>query len=215
MREENERFREQVNDHFVETAELINQLTDSYKKVFDHLSDGAERLVDEKVIRERMPQVSDQEIRLKRIGQIAPRAEPAARKERAAGSPGPAATSEPKAGEKQTSAPKAPAKSAPADSGSDRPEAPVNAVGERKTPSEPPSQSASEGKDVAATSSKPPEADKAAKAGQSPSPGAAKNASTDTAKKESGEDGGGSPGRSSKDRTPSDAASSEAKSGSS
>jgi len=72
LREENERFREQVNDHFVETAELINQLTESYKKVFDHLSDGAERLVDEEVIRERMPQVSDQEIRLKRIGKTTP-----------------------------------------------------------------------------------------------------------------------------------------------
>ncbi len=68
LREENEKFRDAVNDHFVETAELINQLTDSYKKVFDHLSDGAERLVDDEVIRERMPKVSDQEIRLKRIG---------------------------------------------------------------------------------------------------------------------------------------------------
>ncbi|MEN1727448.1 MAG: DUF1043 family protein [Pseudomonadota bacterium] len=68
LREENEKFREEVNDHFVETADLINELTDSYKKVFDHLSEGAEKLVDEAVIRERMPQVSDQEIRLKRIG---------------------------------------------------------------------------------------------------------------------------------------------------
>lgn len=75
LREESERFREEVNDHFVETAELINQLTDSYKKVFDHLSEGAERLVDEKVIRERMPEVSDQEIRLKRIGQTSTRSD--------------------------------------------------------------------------------------------------------------------------------------------
>jgi len=73
LREESEKFRDEVNDHFVETAELINQLTDSYKKVFDHLSDGAERLVDDKVIRERMPEVSDQEIRLKRIGQTSTR----------------------------------------------------------------------------------------------------------------------------------------------
>jgi len=73
LREESEKFRDEVNDHFVETAELINQLTDSYKKVFDHLSDGAERLVDDKVIRERMPEVSDQEIRLKRIGQTSSR----------------------------------------------------------------------------------------------------------------------------------------------
>lgn len=68
LKRENERFREEVNEHFVQTAELINQLTDSYKAVFDHLSEGAERLVDEKAVRERMPQVSDEEIRLKRIG---------------------------------------------------------------------------------------------------------------------------------------------------
>ncbi len=68
LKEENERFREEVNAHFVHTAELINELTDSYKKVFDHLSDGAERLVDKEAVRERMPQVGQQEVRLRHIG---------------------------------------------------------------------------------------------------------------------------------------------------
>lgn len=68
LKRENERFREEVNEHFVQTAELINQLTDSYKAVFDHLSDGAEKLVDQDAVRERMPQVSDEEVRLKRLG---------------------------------------------------------------------------------------------------------------------------------------------------
>jgi uncharacterized membrane-anchored protein YhcB (DUF1043 family) len=68
LKRENERFREEVNEHFVQTAELINQLTDSYKAVFDHLSEGAEKLVEPEVIRERLPQVGDEEIRLKRIG---------------------------------------------------------------------------------------------------------------------------------------------------
>jgi len=72
LKRENELFREEVNEHFVQTAELINQLTDSYKAVFDHLSEGAEKLVDAEVVRERMPQVSDEEVRLKRLG--APRA---------------------------------------------------------------------------------------------------------------------------------------------
>ncbi|MFP4208441.1 MAG: YhcB family protein [Wenzhouxiangella sp.] len=72
LKRENERFREEVNEHFVQTAELINQLTDSYKAVFDHLSDGAERLVEPEVVRERMPQVSGEEVRLKRIGSTAP-----------------------------------------------------------------------------------------------------------------------------------------------
>jgi len=68
LKEENERFREEVNAHFVQTAELINELTDSYKKVFDHLSDGAERLVDKEAVRERMPQVGHREVRLRHIG---------------------------------------------------------------------------------------------------------------------------------------------------
>jgi uncharacterized membrane-anchored protein YhcB (DUF1043 family) len=68
LKKENAKFREEVNDHFVQTAELINQLTDSYKAVFDHLSDGAGKLVEEKAVRERMPRVTGQEVRLKHIG---------------------------------------------------------------------------------------------------------------------------------------------------
>jgi hypothetical protein len=68
LKAENERFREEVNAHFVQTAELINELTDSYKKVFDHLSDGADRLVDKEAVRERMPQVGHREVRLRHIG---------------------------------------------------------------------------------------------------------------------------------------------------
>lgn len=68
LKADNERFREEVNAHFVRSAQLINELTDSYKKVFDHLSDGADRLVDKKAVRERMPQVGQQEVRLRHIG---------------------------------------------------------------------------------------------------------------------------------------------------
>ena len=68
LKKEHEQFREQVTEHFVETAQRINRLTDSYKDLFDHLSQGAETLVDDASLRERMPQVSDQEVRLKRLG---------------------------------------------------------------------------------------------------------------------------------------------------
>lgn len=77
LKRENERFREEVNEHFVQTAELINQLTDSYKAVFDHLSEGAEKLVDQEAVRERMPQVTDEVVRLKRLGAPLDRPEPA------------------------------------------------------------------------------------------------------------------------------------------
>jgi uncharacterized membrane-anchored protein YhcB (DUF1043 family) len=68
IKRENEAFRDEVNEHFVQTAELINQLTDSYKAVFDHMSEGAEKLVDPEVIRERLPDVGNEEVRLKRLG---------------------------------------------------------------------------------------------------------------------------------------------------
>jgi len=68
IKKENAKFREEVNEHFVQTAELINRMTDSYKAVFDHLSDGAGKLVEEKALRERMPRVTGQEVRLKHIG---------------------------------------------------------------------------------------------------------------------------------------------------
>lgn len=68
LKRENARFREEVTEHFVETASLINNLTDSYKAVFDHLSSGADKLVERKAVLERMPRVSGEEVRLKHIG---------------------------------------------------------------------------------------------------------------------------------------------------
>ncbi|MEM7054368.1 MAG: DUF1043 family protein [Pseudomonadota bacterium] len=68
IQRENEKFREQVTDHFVETAQLVNQMTDSYKAVFDHLSSSADKLVDSKTLADRLPQVSQREVRLKHLG---------------------------------------------------------------------------------------------------------------------------------------------------
>jgi len=68
LKRENERFREEVAEHFVETARLINRMTDSYKDVFDHLSRGAGSLVDEKRLKEKMPRVSGEEVRLRHLG---------------------------------------------------------------------------------------------------------------------------------------------------
>ena len=67
LEKENQRFKTEVTDHFVETARLINQMTDSYKAVFDHLSGGAQRLVDPKDLSERLA-VEQREVHLHRIG---------------------------------------------------------------------------------------------------------------------------------------------------
>lgn len=68
LKQENDKFRNEVTEHFVETARLINQMTDSYKQVFDHLSSGAEKLVDEKSLAERLPPASGQEVKLSQFG---------------------------------------------------------------------------------------------------------------------------------------------------
>jgi len=128
MKKENERFREEVNAHFVQSAQLINELTDSYKKVFDHLSDGAERLVDNEAVRERMPQVGHNEVRLRHIG--APRDFSAA-----------GATTTRRSGEKPATStsgreePKsANAKSETPESGGSNPESGKASSGKRETP---------------------------------------------------------------------------------
>jgi len=72
LKRENQKFREEVTEHFVETARLINQLTDSYKEVFDHLNKGATELVDEKALTERLPASGSEEVRLRRLGSPAP-----------------------------------------------------------------------------------------------------------------------------------------------
>ena len=68
LKQENDKYRNEVTEHFVETARLINQMTDSYKQVFDHLSRGAETLVDDKQLAERLPPASGQEVRLGGFG---------------------------------------------------------------------------------------------------------------------------------------------------
>lgn len=45
------RYRDEVNEHFSKTADLVNGLTQQYQKVHQHLADSAEQLVrDEKLI---------------------------------------------------------------------------------------------------------------------------------------------------------------------
>ena len=44
MKDEFSRYREDVNSHFKTTAELIQQMTDSYKAVYRHLASGSQDL---------------------------------------------------------------------------------------------------------------------------------------------------------------------------
>lgn len=68
LKQENDKFRDEVAEHFVETARLINHMSESYKQVFDHLSRGAEKLVDDEKLAERLPPATGQEVRLSHFG---------------------------------------------------------------------------------------------------------------------------------------------------
>ncbi|HEX7003884.1 MAG TPA: DUF1043 family protein [Trueperaceae bacterium] len=61
-------YRQEVSDHFVQTAGLVNDLTRSYKAVYDHLEQGAYRLVDEETLRKQLGDVEAETVRLEFIG---------------------------------------------------------------------------------------------------------------------------------------------------
>lgn len=44
MQQQQESYQQEVSEHFVETGQLLNQLTNSYRDVHNHLAKGAQRL---------------------------------------------------------------------------------------------------------------------------------------------------------------------------
>lgn len=57
LQTEHTRYQAQVNEHFMETAELFRRLNDSYREVHEHLAKGASRLCTETDAREELEQV--------------------------------------------------------------------------------------------------------------------------------------------------------------
>ncbi|WP_395376653.1 YhcB family protein [Marinicella sp. W31] len=47
-------YQEQVENHFAKTSELIDDLTNSYKNVFEHLSESAQSLLTEEQIQQQI-----------------------------------------------------------------------------------------------------------------------------------------------------------------
>ena len=55
MSESHMEYRNSVSEHFNTTSELINQMTDSYKKVYGHLAIGAQDLCSDQVAEKLLP----------------------------------------------------------------------------------------------------------------------------------------------------------------
>lgn len=51
LQKEFDAYRNEVNAHFAKTADAVDQLTQSYQNVFNHLSDGAQKLMDKTALK--------------------------------------------------------------------------------------------------------------------------------------------------------------------
>ncbi len=68
LEEELAKYKTQVSDHFVETAELVNTMTQSYKSVYEHLQNGAFGLVGEDTLQKRLPDINEEPIEFDYLG---------------------------------------------------------------------------------------------------------------------------------------------------
>ncbi len=59
MQRSHSNYREEVSDHFSMTAELVQQMTDSYKDVYQHLATGAQELCSGEVANKMLPTSSE------------------------------------------------------------------------------------------------------------------------------------------------------------
>ncbi len=71
LRHEFDDYRSEVAEHYAETARRVDALTHAYKAVYDHLEDGAYRLVGEGELRERLDDASHEPVTIEGIGQRA------------------------------------------------------------------------------------------------------------------------------------------------
>ena len=58
-------YQQDVEAHFAKTADLIDNLTNSYKEVFEHLSDSAENLLTEEQIKNQLQNRKSREVTIK------------------------------------------------------------------------------------------------------------------------------------------------------
>ena len=69
LRHEFDDYRRDVAEHYAETARRVDALTHAYKAVYDHLEDGAYRLVGESELRQRLEDASHEPVTIEGIGQ--------------------------------------------------------------------------------------------------------------------------------------------------
>lgn len=68
-RQELQTYRQEVERHFIDTADAVDELTRSYQKVFTHLSRGAETLMSQESYRSQLEKRSGQAVTLTYLSQ--------------------------------------------------------------------------------------------------------------------------------------------------
>ncbi|EGY53377.1 YhcB family protein [Neisseria shayeganii] len=68
-RQELQTYRQEVERHFIDTADAVDELTRSYQKVFTHLSRGAETLMSQESYRSQLEKRSGQAVTLAYLSQ--------------------------------------------------------------------------------------------------------------------------------------------------
>lgn len=59
LQRSHDRYRDEVSEHFSTTAELVQQMTESYRDVYQHLASGAQELCTGEVASKLLPTSSD------------------------------------------------------------------------------------------------------------------------------------------------------------
>ena len=62
-------YRNNVNNHFAKTADAVDQLTDSYKNVYNHLSAGARALMDKESLQKQIEKRQGKSVTLAYLAQ--------------------------------------------------------------------------------------------------------------------------------------------------
>ncbi len=65
VQEKLDNYQLEVETHFSKTADLIDNLTDSYKEVFEHMSDSAENLLTDEQIQNQLINRKSREVTIK------------------------------------------------------------------------------------------------------------------------------------------------------
>lgn len=71
-----ESYQTDVEKHFSKTADLIDNLTESYKEVFEHLSDSAEKLLTEEQLKNQLINRKSREVTIKYLKGSEPTEDP-------------------------------------------------------------------------------------------------------------------------------------------